>query len=222
MSLLKTTPDSFFYLFNYFKYKVLYRDRCVSPRSFLIDVKLGKKNSIAGGNVLTHCEIGDYTYIGGSDGGGITSHFYETVIGKYCSIAHNIEILSIKHRSDFVTTFPFYSRRESFCYNPDKKEDQIYNSTKIGNDVWIGANVVIIGGVTVGDGAVIGAGSVVTKDVEPYSIVAGNPAKLIRKRFADDQISKLLEIRWWNWSEEKIKDNIDLLLSNDLNFFKKY
>ena len=82
--------------------------------------------------------------------------------------------------------------------------------------------MVIIGGVTVGDGAGIGAGSVVTKDVEPYSIVAGNPAKLIRKRFADDQISKLLEIRWWNWSEEKIKDNIDLLLSNDLNFFKKY
>ena len=217
---MRIMPNTFIYLFNYFKYKIIYRGCYVSPRSFLINVKLGKKNSIAGGNVMLNCEMGDYTYIGGSDGGGVVSHFYDTKIGKYCSIAQNVEILSIKHCSDFISTFPFYSRKESFCFNPNRQDDQIYNSTKIGNDVWVGANVIIIGGVTIGDGAVIGAGSVITKGVEPYSIVAGNPAKLIRKRFADDQIAKLLEDKWWEWPEEKIKGNIDLIMCSDLKYFK--
>ncbi|RUX91838.1 CatB-related O-acetyltransferase [Mesorhizobium sp. M7D.F.Ca.US.004.03.1.1] len=76
--------------------------------------------------------------------------------------------------------------------------------TEIGNDVWIGRRAIIMPGITIGDGAVVGAGSIVTKDVAPYAIVAGNPAKLIRNRFTDDQIARLLAIRWWEWSDEKI------------------
>ena len=88
--------------------------------------------------------------------------------------------------------------------------------TVIGNDVWIGYNVTFMPGVHVGDGAIIGTNALVTKDVEPYSIVGGNPAKLIRKRFSDDEISKLLHIAWWNWPISKILENIPALISGDI------
>ncbi len=86
----------------------------------------------------------------------------------------------------------------------DKEKKFVVN---IGNDVWLGNNVMILDGVKISDGAVVGAGAVVTKDIEPYSIVGGVPAKLIRKRYTDEQINKLLHIRWWNWDYEKIKEN---------------
>jgi len=86
----------------------------------------------------------------------------------------------------------------------------------IGNDVWIGRETLILSGVTIGDGAVIGARAVVTKDVEPYSIVAGNPARLIRKRFDDKTIHRLLEIRWWDWPPEKINENLHVICTNNL------
>ncbi len=93
----------------------------------------------------------------------------------------------------------------------------------IGNDVWIGSNVIILSGVHIGDGAVICAGSVVTKDIEPYSIAGGVPAKQIRKRFTDEAVEKLLQIQWWNWEEEEIKKWIPLLSSPDINsFLEKY
>jgi virginiamycin A acetyltransferase len=94
---------------------------------------------------------------------------------------------------------------------PDRKGDTI-----VGNDVWIGMDATIMPGVTIGDGAIIGARSVVTNDVEPYTIVGGNPAKVIRKRFDPQIIEKLLEIRWWNWPQEKILEKVDAITGADI------
>ena len=90
----------------------------------------------------------------------------------------------------------------------------------IGNDVWIGHESTIMSGVKIGDGAVIAANSVVVKDVEPYTIVGGNPAKVIKKRFSDDIINNLLELKWWDWSNEKINENLNILCSNNFDKLK--
>ena len=141
-------------------------------------------------------------------------------IGKFCSIANDVQIfLGGNHRIDWITTYPF-SVLNSW---PEAKDIKGHPCTKgdviIGNDVWIGRKTLILSGVTIGDGAIVGARSVVTKDVAPYSIVAGNPAKLIRKRFDEKTIEKLLEIKWWDWNLEKIKKNLPLLLSNNIEQF---
>ena len=139
-------------------------------------------------------------------------------IGKFCSIGSGVIILlGGEHRPDWVTTYPFstfFGKFKDYKGTSTTKGDVI-----IGSDVWIGMNVLILSGVTVGDGAVIGAGSVVTKDIQPYAIVAGNPAKLIRKRFDQDTIDRLLEIKWWDWDAERINENMALLLSNNLKEF---
>lgn len=138
-------------------------------------------------------------------------------IGKYCSIAWDVTIyLGGNHRTDWIALYPFGGPRW-----PEAAGLQQVLHTKgdvnIGNDVWIGSDVIIMSGVTIGDGAVVGAGSVVTADVEPYTIVAGNPAKAIKKRFSDEDIARLLRIRWWDWPEEKIRGNIEALCSPDVD-----
>ena len=141
-------------------------------------------------------------------------------IGSFCSINPSVTILlGEEHRVDWITTYPFsalFKEFQHFSGHPATKGDVI-----IGNDVWIGMNVVILSGVKIGDGAVIGAGSVVVKDVPPYAIVAGNPAKLIRMRFDQETIDELLRIKWWNWDIQRIVDNISLLLSDNVREFVK-
>ena len=128
------------------------------------------------------------------------------VIGNFCSIADRVVIyLGGNHRTDWVTTYPFgHAHPDKF----NKFNGEGHPSTKgdviIGNDVWISANVTIMSGITIGDGAVIAHNSHVVKNIEPYSLVGGNPAKLIRYRFSEEQIKNLLEIKWWNWPDEKI------------------
>ena len=139
-------------------------------------------------------------------------------IGNFCSIAPGVNIvLGGEHRVDWVTTYPFNVILREYRHikgHPATKGDII-----IGNDVWIGMNATILSGVTIGDGAVIGANSLVTNDVEPYTIVGGNPAKPIRKRFDQQTIDKLLKIKWWDWDIEKIKTNVPDLLSNQVEHF---
>jgi acetyltransferase-like isoleucine patch superfamily enzyme len=147
------------------------------------------------------------------------------IIGKYCSISSNVYILlGGNHRHDWVTTYPFSAPELNEIWR-EAKDIQGHPATKgnieIGNDVWIGHGATIMSGVKIGDGAVIGSMTVVTKDVRPYAIVAGNPAKEIKRRFNDLIIENLLQMKWWNWSEEKIKKNITRLCSDNIsNFFK--
>lgn len=123
-------------------------------------------------------------------------------IGKFCSIASGVAIGGGSHGMDNVSTSPvFFKGKNIFHKNFANIEFNPYKITKIGNDVWIGNRALVLQGVSIGDGAVVGAGAVVTKDVEPYSIVAGNPARVIRKRFSDEEIEKLLEIKWWDKDE---------------------
>lgn len=142
-------------------------------------------------------------------------------IGNFCSIASDIKIfLGGNHRHDWVTTYPFGHIHPDIFNNfngeghPTTKGDII-----IGNDVWIGQNTTIMSGVKIGDGAVIANNSHIVKDVEPYSIVGGNPAKLIKYRFTLEQIDKLLGIKWWDWEDEKINKFTPLLCNNNIDDF---
>jgi len=142
-------------------------------------------------------------------------------IGKYCSIADKVTIfLGGEHRSDWVTTYPFSTFLAEYTYiegQPKSKGNVI-----IGNDVWIGSGVTILSGVTIGDGAIIGCNSLVSKDIPPYTIVGGNPAKVIRYRFEENIIKELLEIKWWNWELQDIEKAVPLLANNDIEAFISY
>lgn len=143
------------------------------------------------------------------------------VVGNFCSIASNCNVyLGGNHRTDWVTTFPFGHIHQNVfnkfggAGHPSTKGDVI-----IGNDVWIGADVTIMSGVTIGDGAVIANNSHVVKDVEAYSLVGGNPARLIKRRFTQEQINKLLQIKWWYWEDDKINKITPLLCNQDIEKF---
>jgi chloramphenicol O-acetyltransferase type B len=139
-------------------------------------------------------------------------------IGAFCSIATGVQIfLGGEHRTDWVTTYPFsvfWENGRHLTGHPKTKGDVV-----IGNDVWIGSEAVVLSGVKIGDGAVIGARSFVTRNIEPYSIYGGNPARLIKKRFDDATIQRLLKLEWWKLSDEKIEKILPLLLSTDIQAF---
>jgi acetyltransferase-like isoleucine patch superfamily enzyme len=145
------------------------------------------------------------------------------IVGNFCSIAANVTVyLGGNHRKDWVTTYPFGHIYQNIFNNfngdghPSTKGDIV-----IGNDVWIASNVTIMSGVTIGDGAIIANNSHVVKNVEPYSLVGGNPAKIINYRFTPEQIEKLLEIKWWNWDDEKINKFTPLLCNDNIDEFIK-
>lgn len=142
-------------------------------------------------------------------------------IGKFCSIAKGVTIfLGGEHRPDWVTTYPFNALMSEFAYlkgHPKSKGD-----VAIGNDVWLGSCATILSGVSIGDGAVVGANATVTKDVPPYAVAAGNPAKWIRYRFAPNIIEKLLTAAWWNWDDANLFHAIPLLQSGDLEALLHY
>lgn len=140
------------------------------------------------------------------------------IIGRFCCISWNVTIYGeSKHNFNAPSMYTSYHWNHIFFVdNINNTEVDNKGKTTIGNDVWIGNGAIIINGVTVGDGAVIGAGAVVAKDVEPYTIVAGVPAKPIRKRFDENTIAELLQIKWWNWPREVIKENERLLRIEDL------
>ncbi len=146
------------------------------------------------------------------------------IIGKFVQIAHGIRFItsSANHKMSGFSTYPF----NTFMMTPQTTSEDITamfedaqnrGDTVVGNDVWIGMNAVIMPGVKIGDGAIIGANSVVTKNVEPYTVVGGNPATIIKKRFDEQTIDTLLNIKWWNWPIGKIEKNIDVIIGNDLD-----
>ena len=143
------------------------------------------------------------------------------IIGKFCSIACGTKFLftSANHTMQSLSTYPFPIFFEEWGLDVKNIADAWDNKGDIviGNDVWMGYEAVILSGVTIGDGAVIGTRAVVTKDVPPYAIVGGVPAKLIRKRFDEDVISRLVELRWWDWDKERINCNLPAIQSGNIN-----
>lgn len=162
---------------------------------------------------LLNVEMGNFTYIGGN------TSIKNTKIGHFTSIASDCRIGLGMHPTNLISTHPiFYSEKKEWSFHPEKKiEFEEYKEVYIGNDVWIGTNVIIVDGVKVGNGAVIAANAVVTKDVLPYEIVGGVPAKSIKFRFKSNEIEKLESIKWWNWDLDKIKKNKDKF--NTVNVF---
>lgn len=181
----------------------------------------------------TNIEVGDYTYYDDVDGADkfeehVIYHYEflgdKLIIGKFCQIASGVMIImnGANHRMSSVTTYPFNIMGNGWeKVTPKLKDLPFKGDTVIGNDVWIGKNVTILPGVHIGDGAIIGANSVVTKDIPAYHIAGGNPCKIIRKRFEDELINYLEEIKWWDWDEKKIFDNLEILCSSDLEKIKK-
>jgi virginiamycin A acetyltransferase len=162
-----------------------------------------------GVEVHANVRVGSFSYIIGPG-----TFIDEAVIGKFCSIARNVIIGPPGHHYEWVTTHPFIY---SAFYGLVDRDEAISQKKvpAIGNDVWIGMNSVILRGVTVGHGAVVAAGSVVTHDVEPYSIVGGVPARHIKYRFSESSRRALLEMKWWDWPEDRLKEAVPLLRDVD-------
>ena len=188
------------------------------------DKEIYIKPTIANPNII----VGDFSYIADSDFESHVTHLYDficdkLIIGRFCQIASGVEFVmnGANHQINSATTFPFYTL-EGWDMEPTSADDlPLKGDTVIGNDVWIGQNAVILPGAHIGDGAIIGANSVVGSDVGPYTIVAGNPARVIRKRFDDDLIGLLLAFKWWDKSIEEINDLIPTLTSSDLEYVKE-
>jgi len=167
-------------------------------------------------------DIGEYTY-------GVPKVHFDTDfpmqlrIGKFCSIAPAVEIfLGMNHRLDWCTTYPFSSPvpqvRDLWPEAADIKGfPSSYGDVNIGHDVWLGLGATILSGVTIGAGAAVGAKAVVTNDVPPYAVAVGNPAKVVKMRFAEQTIAKLLEFQWWHWPVEKIRRALPLLCSERID-----
>lgn len=185
------------------------------------------KNIIKNPNII----VGDYTYYHDFENPenferNVLYHFDfegdKLIIGKFCAIGSDVKFIMNggNHRTDWLTNYPFPIFGKAWeVAMPESWPNK--GDTVIGNDVWIGYGATIMPGVHIGDGAIVAAASVVTRDVPPYSIVGGNPAQVIRKRFANQVIQELLEIQWWNWEIEKITKHIKAICSSNLEALRK-
>ncbi|MBR1763686.1 MAG: CatB-related O-acetyltransferase [Eubacterium sp.] len=188
------------------------------------DKEIYVKPTITNPNII----VGDFTYIADSKFENHVTHLYEwngdkLIIGKFCQIASGVEFVmnGANHQMNAVSTYPFYTLEGWDMKPPEASDLPLKGDTVIGNDVWIGQNAVILPGVHIGDGAIIGANSVVGSNVEPYTIVIGNPARTLHKRFDDELIDIMLKFRWWDKSIEEINGLIPILTCSDLDKVKK-
>jgi len=185
------------------------------------------KNIIRNPNI----EVGDYTYY--DDFNDVSNfeknvkyHFDFTgdklIIGKFCMIASDVKFImnGANHLIDAISSYPFAVFGNGWEHAMDGKKYPVKGNTIIGNDVWLGHNSTIMPAVQIGDGAIVATNATVVKNVDPYSIVGGNPAKEIRKRFTQDKIDFLLKLKWWDWPVEKITKHVQLLTSADTNALK--
>lgn len=183
-------------MFEYFFSKVLRKSRGRAIRSSSIS-SLSKVES---GTTVINSSFGPHSFCG------YDCFFVNCEVGRYCSIAGRVIVGGARHPIEYVSTSPvFLAHKESISTKFSRHDYQWEARTVIGHDVWIGEGALVKGGVTIGTGAIIGMGSVVTKDVPPYAIFAGNPARLIRYRFSDDVIDGLLKSEWWLYSDEKLR-----------------
>ena len=168
--------------------------------------KISRKAKIYGRVQVVHSTMGDYSYVGGN------SRIIHTDIGKFCSISGETKIGMGTHTLEKISTSPIFTEAKNGTKHSWVKKSLVnpFKRVIVGNDVWIGARTMVMGGVKIGDGAVIGAGSIVTKDISPYAVVAGVPAKVIRYRFPQAQIDALLANPWWNLPDEQLKECIEL------------
>lgn len=180
------------------------------------------KNIITNPNII----VGDYTYYDDFENvenfeKNVKYHFDfigdKLIIGKFCMIASDVKFImnGANHLTQAVSTYPFAIFGNGWEHAMEGKSYPQKGDLVIGNDVWIGYNATIMGGVKIGDGAIIASNSTVVKDVAPYSIVGGNPAQEIKKRFSEEKIKKLLALKWWDWEIEKITQNIQNLTGSD-------
>jgi len=203
---------------NVKKSKILEEKPNIEEGTVIQNCTFGKYVEIAKNNHISETKIGSYSY---------TSENCQIIyseIGKFVNIASYVRLNPGQHPMGSATQHHMLYRKEMFGFGENNDEFFDWRKSKkviIGNDVWIGHNVTIMGGVSVGNGAVIGSGAIVTKDIPPYAITVGNPAKVIRYRFSVDIIDSLEQIKWWDWSRQKVKENL-----NDFDdiksFIKKY
>lgn len=192
---------SFRYLYGKF-FKKIVRGRCV------LNSTIHQTAKINSGATIVNCTIGRYTYTCYDD------EIVNCEIGQFCSISDEVIIGGAEHPIDWVSTSPVF---QDLKHSGPKKRFAKHTfegmpKTIIGNDVWIGKRAIIKAGIKIGDGAVIGAGAVVTKDVPPYAVVAGIPAKVIKYRFDEETINQLLNSKWWNLSDDELQKVSQLII----------
>jgi len=184
----------------------------IAITAIISNSKISKKSAISGKTRFYDSEINDYSYVGRN------GLIINTKIGKFCSIADDCKIGCSSHPTQWGSTSSVFHKGKNILRKNFSNFEYTSNKrTVIGNDVWIGNNVLIKDGITIGDGAIIGMGSVVTKNVEPYSIVGGVPAKIIRYRFEEQDIQELLNIKWWELKENEIS-----YISSEINNIKEF
>lgn len=200
--------------------KIISKEPLIGKNCKLLNVKLGEYTELGIFNFLENVALDDFSYTGQF------CFIQNAEIGKFVNIAAMVRIGPTDHPMERPTLHHFTYRREMFGFAQEddleffkKRSDR---KAYIGNDTWIGHGAIIMPEVKIGNGAVVGSGAIVTKDVEPYTIVVGIPAKPVRKRFSEDVITKLESIKWWNWSYEKIKENFNDFLMDIDKFVEKH
>ena len=197
---------------QYIYSKILKKLRGASVR----DSSVHRTSKVESGSLVVGTTMGRYSFCG------YDCQLMNCEIGSFCSIASRVSIGGVAHPMHFVSTSPtFLSHKDSVKTKFAHHEFLPKLTTKIGHDVWIGEGVLIRAGVTIGSGSVIGMGSVVTKDVEAYSVVAGNPAKVIRKRFDSSMCEQLLSMAWWNMTEKELEELGDVFNEPELLIARK-
>lgn len=173
--------------------------------------RISRKAKVYGHVQVTHSTMDDYSYVGRN------SRIIHADIGKFCSIASEAKIGMGTHTLDKISTSPIFTEVKNSTKHSWVKVSAVnpFKRVVVGNDVWIGVRTMVMGGVKIGDGAVIGAGAIVTKDIPPYAVVAGVPAKIIRYRFPQEQVDALLSHPWWELPEAKLRERIELFQGSE-------